>query len=118
MRSLRQFSFLNSPKKLVFVRMYESTISGVVGPPYPYCSLVVFCVFAILHAQKHLQAKINKQNKNKLTLNNKGNNFSIFRAYKLLKGIKSLILLLPTAYILAKRFNILALTLPFFLFVF
>ena len=76
MRSLRQFSFLNSPKKLVFVRMYESTITGVVGPPYPYCSLVVFCVFAILHAQKHLQAKINKQNKNKLTLNNKGNNFS------------------------------------------
>ena len=75
MRSLRQFSFLNSPKKLVFVRMYESTITGVVGPPYPYCSLVVFCVFAILHAQKHLQAKINKQ-KNKLTLNNKGNNFS------------------------------------------
>ena len=115
MRSLRQFSFLNSPKKLVFVRMYESTISGVVGPTYPYCSLVVFCVFAILHAQKHLQAKINKQNKNKLTLKTKA---TIFRAYKLLKGIKSLILPLPTAYILAKRFNILALTLPFFLFVF
>ena len=28
--------------------MYGSTIIGVVGPPYPYCSLVAFCVFAWL----------------------------------------------------------------------
>ena len=55
MRSSRQFqtsslknSFLNGPKKLVFVRMYGSTIIGVVGPPYPYCSLVAFCAFAWL----------------------------------------------------------------------
>ena len=44
MTSSRQFSFLNGPKKLVFVRMYEST--GLVGPPYPYCSLVAFYTFA------------------------------------------------------------------------
>ena len=43
-----QNSFLNGPKKLVFVRMYESTINCVVGPPYPYCSLVAFCNFAWL----------------------------------------------------------------------
>ena len=45
---IRKNSFLNSPKKLVFVRMYGSTIIGVVGPPYPYCSLVAFCAFAWL----------------------------------------------------------------------
>ena len=28
--------------------MYGSTIIGVVGPPYPYCSLVVFCAFVWL----------------------------------------------------------------------
>ena len=28
--------------------MYGSTIIGVVGPPYPYCSLVAFCTFAWL----------------------------------------------------------------------
>ena len=68
MRSSRQFltslfknSFLNGPKKLVFVRMYESTITGLllvwctgllllllVGPPFPYCSLIAFCAFAWL----------------------------------------------------------------------
>ena len=40
--------FLNGPKKLVFVRMYGSTIIGVVGLPYPYRSLVAFCAFAWL----------------------------------------------------------------------
>ena len=45
MKSSRQFSFLNSPNKLVFVRMYGSTFTGLVGPPYPYCSLVVFYAF-------------------------------------------------------------------------
>ena len=70
MRSSRQFSFLNGTNKLVFVRMYGSTIIGLVGPPYPYCSLVAFCAFgaflcffvlfcALLHAQKYSQAKIN-----------------------------------------------------------
>ena len=34
--------------KLVFVRMYGSTIIGVVGPPYLYCSPVAFCAFAWL----------------------------------------------------------------------
>ena len=43
-----QNSFLNGPKKLVFVRMYESTIIGLVGPPYPCCMLVAFCAFAWL----------------------------------------------------------------------
>ena len=28
--------------------MYESIIIGVVGPPYPHCSLVEFCAFAWL----------------------------------------------------------------------
>ena len=32
--------FLNGPKKLVFVRIYRSTIIGVAGPPYTYCWLV------------------------------------------------------------------------------
>ena len=45
MTSLRQFSFLNCPNKLVFVPMYGSTFTGLVGPPYPYYSLVAFCAF-------------------------------------------------------------------------
>ena len=45
MRSLRQFSFLNGPNKLVFVPMYESTFTDLVGPPYPYYSLAAFCAF-------------------------------------------------------------------------
>ena len=45
MRSSRQFSFLSSPNKLVFARMYGSTITGLVGPPYTYCLLVAFCDF-------------------------------------------------------------------------
>ena len=45
MRSSRQFSFLNGPNKLVFVRMYRSTFTGLVGPPDPYYSLVAFCAF-------------------------------------------------------------------------
>ena len=45
MRSLRQVSFLNGPNKLVFVPMYGSTFTGLVGPPYPYYSLVAFCAF-------------------------------------------------------------------------
>ena len=28
--------------------MYESTIIGLVGPPYPYCLLVALCAFAWL----------------------------------------------------------------------
>ena len=45
MRSSRQFSFFSGPNKLVFVRMYGSTITGLVGPPYPYCLLAAFCAF-------------------------------------------------------------------------
>ena len=45
MGSSRQSSFLNGPNKLVFVRMYGSTFTGLVRPPYPYCSLVAFCAF-------------------------------------------------------------------------
>ena len=48
MRSSRQFSFLKGPKKLVFVCMYGSTITGFVGPPYPYCLLVAFLCFFVL----------------------------------------------------------------------
>ena len=45
MWSSRQFSFLKGHNKLVFVRMYGSTFTGLVGPPYPYYSLVAFCAF-------------------------------------------------------------------------
>ena len=45
MRLSRQFSLLNGPNKLVFVHMYGSTFTGLVGPTYPYCSLVAFCAF-------------------------------------------------------------------------
>ena len=60
MKSSRQFSFLTGPNKLVLVRMYESTFAGLVGPPYPYYSLVEFVLFCdLLQAQKHSQTKIN-----------------------------------------------------------
>ena len=36
MRSSRQLSFLNGPNKLDFVRMYGSTITGLVGSPLLY----------------------------------------------------------------------------------
>ena len=45
MRLSRQFSFLSDPNQLVFLRMYGSTITGLVGPQYPYCLLVAFCAF-------------------------------------------------------------------------
>ena len=35
MKSSRQFSFLNGLSKLVSVRIYGSTITGLVGPLYP-----------------------------------------------------------------------------------
>ena len=70
MRSSRQFSFLNGSNKLAFVRIYRSSFTGLMEPPYFYCSLVAafafLCFFmffmlfyALLHAQKHPQAKIN-----------------------------------------------------------
>ena len=63
MKASRQSSFLNGSNKLVFARMYRCTITSLVGPPYPYYSLVAFCAFlcffALLHAQKHSQVKIN-----------------------------------------------------------
>ena len=48
MRSSRLFSFLNDPNKLVSVHIEGSTITGLVGPPYPNCSLVAFCIFVWL----------------------------------------------------------------------
>ena len=66
MRSSRQFSFLNGPNKLVFVRMYGSTFTGLVGPPYPYYSLVAFCAFLCFfmlyctHKNTHKQNLTNK----------------------------------------------------------
>ena len=75
MRSSRQFFFLNGPNKLVFVRMYGSTITGLVGPPYPYlfgCSIlcffvhfVIFCAFFVLFlalmCAKSFRKKENKE---------------------------------------------------------
>ena len=64
MRLSRQFSFLYGPNELVFVCMYGSTFTGLVGHPYPYYSLAPFCAFlcffcTLLHVQKHSQEKIN-----------------------------------------------------------
>ena len=42
---VKKYIFLNGPNKLVFVRIYGSTFTGLVGPPYPYYSLVAFCAF-------------------------------------------------------------------------
>ena len=65
MRSSRKFSFLTDPNKLVLVRMYESTFTGLVGPPYPYYSLEAFSDFlCFITPTKTLTSK------NKLTLNN------------------------------------------------
>ena len=60
MRSLRQFSFLNCPNKLVPVRMYGSTITGLVEPPYPYCLLLPFCVLYYTYKSTHKQKLTNK----------------------------------------------------------
>ena len=66
MRSSRQFNFLNGPNKLIFVRIYESTFTGLVGPLYPYYSLVVFCAFLCFfmlyytHKNTHKQKLTNK----------------------------------------------------------
>ena len=48
MRSSRHFSFLNSPKKLVFVCIEGSTFIGVSGTTIPYCLFVTFCAFTRL----------------------------------------------------------------------
>ena len=48
MRQFRQFSFLNGPNKLAFVRMYGSTITGLVGHHTLTIHLqlfVIFCAF-------------------------------------------------------------------------
>ena len=45
MRLSRQSSFLKGSSKLVFVRMYGITVTGLVGPPYPSYSLVAFFAF-------------------------------------------------------------------------
>ena len=58
MRSSRQFSFLNGPNKLIFVRIYESTFTGLVGPLYPYYSLVAFCaILCFIALTKTLTSK-------------------------------------------------------------
>ena len=67
MRSSRQFSSLNGPNKLVFLGMYGSTFTGLVGPLYPYHLLVAF--FAYLqffmlycsHKNTHKQKLTKKQ---------------------------------------------------------
>ena len=64
MRSSRQFSFSNGSNKLVFVRMYGSTFTDLVRPPYPCCSPVAFCVFFVLyytHKNTHRQKLTSKR---------------------------------------------------------
>ena len=77
MRSSKQFSFLTGPNKLVFVRMYGSTFTGLVGPPYPYYSRVAFCAFLCFIART--TQKLTKQKQTNIK-------HQFFRAYKLLKG--------------------------------
>ena len=66
MRSSRQLKFLNGPNKLVFVRMYGSTLTGLVKPPHLYCLLVAFfaflCFFMLFrkHKNTHKQKLTNK----------------------------------------------------------
>ena len=64
MKSSRQLSFLNSLVKLIFVRMYGSTFTSLVEPPYPYYSLVAFsaflCFFVLYCTHKNKQ-KLTKQ---------------------------------------------------------
>ena len=58
MRSLRQFSFLTGSNKLVLVRMYGRTFTGLVGPLYPYYSLVAFCaILCFIARTKTLTSK-------------------------------------------------------------
>ena len=84
MRLSRQFSFLYGPNKLVFVRMYGSTFTGLVGHPYPYYSLAPFCAFLCFFV---LYCMHKNTHKKKLTNNNKKTNTKqqIFCAYKLLR---------------------------------
>ena len=55
---VKKYIFLNGPSKLVFVRIYGSTFTGLVGPPYPYYSLVAFYVlFGFIARTKTLTNK-------------------------------------------------------------
>ena len=90
MRSSRQFSFLNGPNKLVFIRMHGSTFAGLLGPPYPYCSLVAFCTFlcffVLYCTQKNThKKKLTKKHKNKNNNNNKNNNLPRVQTSKRMK---------------------------------
>ena len=71
MRSSRQFSFLTGPNKLFLVRTYQSTFTGLVGPRYPYYSLVAFyaflCFFVLYCTHKNTD-KQKSTNKTKITL--------------------------------------------------
>ena len=84
MRLSRQFSFLYGPNKLVFVCMYGSTFTGLVGHPYPYYSLAPFCAFLCFFV---LYCMHKNTHKKKLTNNNKKTNTKqqIFCTYKLLR---------------------------------
>ena len=48
--SLKQFSFLTDPNKLVFFRVAESNFTGFVGPLYFYLCfmLLLGCIFKLL----------------------------------------------------------------------
>ena len=63
--------------------MYGSIFTGLVGPPYPYCLLVAFCVFFVffydlLHSQNTHKQKLH--NKAKINIKEQ-----MFCAYKLLR---------------------------------
>ena len=63
---------------------------SIIKLPRQFQTCLIFSCKKVLSAQKHSQAKINRQSKIKETLNKKDNNFS--RTQKLLRGWKSLVL--------------------------
>ena len=60
MRLSRQFSFLNGPNKVIFVRMYESTFSGTAIPLLFTCRILCFFVLYYTHKNTHKQKLTNK----------------------------------------------------------
>ena len=87
MRSSRQFSFLNGPNKLVFIRMHGSTFIGTTIPLLFTCSVLYFFVLfrALLHPKNTHKKKLTEKHKNKNNNNNKNNNLRRVQTSKRMK---------------------------------
>ena len=69
---------------------YANQLTGFYMTVVSWNEVILFFIYLffyekILRAQKHSEANINQQNNNKLTLNNKGNNFSHAQTSKRVK---------------------------------